>query len=135
VLGIFVPLIVTNCAVIGRAEAFASKRSIIEAALDGLFMGLGFAIVLVLLGAIREVLGFGTIFRQADLMFGEIASNLTITVFSDYNGFLLAVLPPGAFMGLAVIIAIKNKLDKRANQKAQRTEVVKVQLQKAPEIN
>lgn len=112
VLGIFVPLIVTNCAVIGRAEAYASKNSVTFAALDGFFMGMGFLLVLVVLGAVRELLGFGTLFRQADLMFGELAQNFAITLFADYEGFLLAVLPPGAFMGLAVIIALKNKIDK-----------------------
>jgi electron transport complex protein RnfE len=116
VLGIFVPLIVTNCAVIGRAEAYASKNSVILSALDGLFMGLGFLTVLVVLGAIRELLGFGTLFRQADLMFGDNAAQFMVTVFADYEGFLLAILPPGAFMGLAVIIAIKNKLDNKLGE-------------------
>lgn len=117
VLGIFVPLIVTNCSVIGRAEAFASKRGIVESGLDGFFMGLGFTLVLILLGGFREILGFGTVFRQANLMFGDVAKGLTLTIFSDYGGFLLAILPPGAFMGLAVIIAVKNKLDKKLAQK------------------
>lgn len=111
ILGIFVPLIVTNCAIIGRAEAYASKNKVFYSALDGLMMGLGFTFVLVILGAIREVIGYGTIFRNADLMLGEWASSLTTTIVSDYNGFLLAILPPGAFMGLAILIAIKNKMD------------------------
>ena len=118
VLGIFVPLIVTNCAVIGRAEAFASKNSIILSSLDGIFMGLGFLVVLVLLGAVREIMGFGTVFRQADLMFGESLANMTIHILSDYDGFLLAILPPGAFMGLAVLIAVKNKVDKKIQQRS-----------------
>lgn len=117
VLGIFVPLIVTNCAVIGRAEAFASKRSVHHSMLDGFSMGLGFTVVLLLLGAFREVLGYGTVFRQADLMFGEGASQLVITVAYDFEGFLFAILPPGAFMGLAVLIAVKNIIDKRIQQK------------------
>lgn len=111
ILGIFVPLIVTNCAIIGRAEAFASKNNVAASALDGLMMGLGFTLVLVLLGIIREIIGFGTIFANADLMLGGWASVLTITVFEDYRGLLFAILPPGAFMGLAVLIAIKNKID------------------------
>jgi electron transport complex protein RnfE len=119
VLGIFVPLIVTNCAVIGRAEAFASKRSVYHSMLDGFFMGLGFAVVLLLLGAFREVLGYGTIFRQAELMFGEGAKYMVITFATDFDGFLFAVLPPGAFMGLAVLIAVKNILDKRIQQRQQ----------------
>jgi electron transport complex protein RnfE len=111
ILGIFVPLIVTNCAIIGRAEAYASKNKVLYSALDGFMMGLGFTLVLVLLGVIREVIGYGTIFRNADLMLGEWASVLTITMVDDYSGLLLAILPPGAFMGLAVLVAIKNKID------------------------
>ncbi len=111
ILGIFVPLIVTNCAIIGRAEAFASKNNIVMSALDGLVMGLGFTIVLVVLGIIREVLGYGTIFNNANLMLGDWASVLSITVIQDYHGLLFAILPPGAFMGLAILIALKNKID------------------------
>ncbi len=112
-LGIFIPLIVTNCAIIGRAEAFASKQPWDRALLDGLMMGLGFTIVLVLLGALREVFGYGTLFIQAELMFGEAAQWMTITVFENYEGFLLAILPPGAFFGLALLIALKNIIDSR----------------------
>jgi len=111
-LGIFVPLIVTNCAIIGRAEAFASKNRFLHSTLDGLMMGLGFTVILVILGAVREVLGYGTVFRHADLMLGEWAAQLSVTVLSDYKGLLFALLPPGAFMGLAVLIALKNKIDR-----------------------
>ncbi len=110
-LGIFIPLIVTNCAIIGRAEAFASKQPWDRALLDGLMMGLGFTIVLVLLGGLRELFGYGTLFSQAELMFGEAAQWMTITVFENYEGFLLAILPPGAFFGLALLIALKNIID------------------------
>lgn len=113
VLGIFIPLIVTNCAIIGRAEAFAAKNKVRHAALDGLMMGLGFGLVLFVLGAMREVLGQGTLFAQADLMFGPAAGALTVTVFEDYPGFLLAMLPPGAFIGLGLLIALKNAIDNR----------------------
>jgi electron transport complex protein RnfE len=113
VLGIFIPLIVTNCAIIGRAEAFAAKNPVGHAALDGLMMGLGFGLVLFVLGAMREVLGQGTLFAQADLMFGPAAGVLTVTVFEDYPGFLLAMLPPGAFIGLGLLIALKNVIDNR----------------------
>lgn len=112
-LGIFIPLIVTNCAIIGRAEAFASKQSWDRALLDGIMMGLGFTVVLVLLGGLRELFGYGTLFSQAELMFGEAAQWMTITVFEDYEGFLLAILPPGAFFGLALLIALKNFIDAR----------------------
>ncbi len=117
VLGIFVPLIVTNCAVIGRAEAFAGKHSVHHSMLDGFFMGLGYTAVLMLLGAFREVLGYGTIFRQAEMIFGDAAGHLVITAADDFGGFLLAILPPGAFMGLAVFIALKNIIDKRIRQR------------------
>lgn len=112
-LGIFIPLIVTNCAIIGRAEAFASKQPWDRALLDGIMMGLGFTIVLVLLGGLRELFGYGTLFTQAELMFGEAAQWMTITIFENYEGFLLAILPPGAFFGLALLIALKNFIDAR----------------------
>ncbi len=118
VLGIFIPLIVTNCAIIGRAEGFASKNPVGVSALDGFMMGLGFLIVLSLLGAMREVIGFGTLFSHADLMFGETAKALTIVFNHEYRGFLLAVLPPGAFFGLALLIAGKNIVETRSRQKA-----------------
>lgn len=113
ILGIFIPLIVTNCSIIARAEAFASKNSIPAAMMDGLFMGLGFTAVLVLLGAMREAIGFGTLFQSAHLMFGEAARGFSITLLDDYRGFLLAILPPGAFIGLGLLIAVKNIIDKK----------------------
>ena len=112
ILGIFIPLIVTNCVIIARAEAFASKNSITRSSLDGLAMGLGFTLVLLLLGAFRESLGRGTLLTQAHLLFGPAARDWTITLVADYRGFLLAVLPPGAFIGLGLIIASKNYLDR-----------------------
>ena len=118
VLGIFIPLIVTNCAIIGRAEGFASKNPVLPSALDGLMMGLGFLVVLALLGAIREIIGFGTLFAHAELMFGETARSLTIVFDDDYPGFLLAVLPPGAFFGLALLIVGKNWLDLQPREKS-----------------
>ena len=117
VLGIFIPLIVTNCAIIGRAEGFASRNPVGPAALDGLMMGTGFLAVLALLGAMREIIGFGTLFANADLMFGAGAHGLTIEFNPDYPGFLLAVLPPGAFFGLALLIVAKNWLDLRPARK------------------
>ncbi len=113
VLGIFIPLIVTNCSIIARAEAFASKNTVVDSALDGLMMGLGFTLVLVVLGAMRELIGFGTLFANAQLMFGSIGENMTITFSENYPGFLLAVLPPGAFIGLGLLIALKNIIEKR----------------------
>ncbi|MFA5983765.1 MAG: electron transport complex subunit E [Methylococcaceae bacterium] len=113
VLGIFIPLIVTNCAIIGRAEAYASKNSVDKALLDGLAMGLGFTLALVLLGGMRELIGYGTLFAHADLMFGEAAKNWQLNVLDDYDGVLLAILPPGAFLGLGLLIALKNVISSR----------------------
>ena len=121
ILGIFIPLIVTNCSIIGRAEAFASKNPFTESFIDGLAMGLGFTSALVILGAAREVLGSGTLFANAHLMFGEAAKGMTITVIGDYDGFLLAILPPGAFIGLGLLIALKNVIDKRLAKPATQT--------------
>ena len=117
ILGIFIPLIVTNCTIIARAEAFASKHSVPEALADGLFMGLGFTSVLLLLGAMREAVGFGTLFDQFYLMFGEEARSFKVTLVEDYRGYLLAILPPGAFIGLGLLIAMKNIIDKKLEQK------------------
>ena len=113
ILGIFIPLIVTNCAITGRAEAFAARNPVCPAILDGFMMGIGFTAVLVLLGAMREILGQGTLFSEAHLMFAEIARHFTIIVIDDYRGFLIALLPPGAFIGLGLIVALKNVLDTR----------------------
>ncbi len=117
-LGIFIPLIVTNCAIIGRAEAFASKNTIPLAFIDGLAMGAGFTAVLVVLGTMREVLGRGTIFSGAHMLFGDAARDLQITLSGDYSGFLVAILPPGAFLGLGLLLAIKNIIDKRMEKRA-----------------
>ena len=113
ILGIFIPLIVTNCAITGRSEAFAARNPVCPAILDGFMMGIGFTAVLVLLGAMREILGQGTLLSEAHLMFGEIARHFTIIVIDDYRGFLIALLPPGAFIGLGLIVALKNVLDTR----------------------
>lgn len=118
VLGIFIPLIVTNCIVLARAESFASKNGIFASVLDGVAMGLGLTAVLTVLGAIREIFGHGTLLSGIDLVFGEAAKPLVITVLPDYHGFLLAVLPPGAFIGLGLLIAGRNWLTLRAERKA-----------------
>ena len=112
-LGIFIPLIVTNCAIIGRAEAYASKNPVLPAAVDGLMMGAGFTAVLMVLGGMREALGSGTLLAGADRLFGGVASNWTITLFDTEQPFLLAILPPGAFLGMGLLIAVKNIIDAR----------------------
>ncbi len=117
VLGIFVPLITTNCIVLARAESFASKNPAAASALDGIAMGLGLTAVLAVLGAIREVFGRGTLLSGIDMIFGEAAKSWVITVIPDYHGFLLAVLPPGAFIVLGLLIAARNWLNLRAERK------------------
>ena len=111
ILGIFIPLIVTNCAILGRAEAYACKNPLAPSVLDGLAMGVGFSLVLILLGALRELLGQGTLFADMHLLFGETASNWKLTLIDDYSGFLFAILPPGAFIGMGLLIALKNLID------------------------
>ena len=113
VLGIFIPLIVTNCAIIGRAEAFASRNGPVASAIDGLATGLGFCLALVALGAVREVIGRGTLLSQAQLMFGEMGESMQLTLVPDHPGFLLALLPPGAFIALGFLVAGRNWLDSR----------------------
>ena len=112
-LGIFIPLIVTNCIVIGRAEAYASKNNVAQSAFDGFAMGLGATLSLVVLGALRELLGQGTLFDGLDLLLGDWAKSLRLDVLHLDSGLLLAILPPGAFIGLGVMLAIKNLIDKK----------------------
>ena len=111
ILGIFLPLITTNCVILGRADAFASKNSLLPACYDGFSMGAGFMVILVLLGGLRELVGTGALFNNMDLLFGESAASWKIVVFHDYKQFLLAILPPGAFIFTGMIIAVKNIID------------------------
>ena len=115
-LGIFIPLIVTNCAIIGRAEAFASKNAVLPSAVDALMMGLGFLLVLLVLGAMREILGQGTLFDGADLLLGDWAKVLRLELFHADSHFLLAMLPPGAFFAMGLLIALKNAVDNKLKQ-------------------
>lgn len=118
ILGIFIPLIVTNCAILGRADAYACKNPILPAATDGLMMGIGFTAVLILLGAMREMIGQGTLFSGMELIFGDMAFTWKIILIDDYSNFLFAILPPGAFVGMGLIIAIKNIIDQRIERAA-----------------
>jgi len=111
VLGLFIALIVTNCALLGRAESFAYKQPVKESLWDGFMMGLGFTLVLVVLGATREISASGTLFTNASLLLGESFKFLEITVIPDYHGFLLMALPPGGFIMLAFIIVGKRMCD------------------------
>jgi electron transport complex protein RnfE len=112
-IGIFVPLIVANSAILGRAEDFASRQPVAIAALDGLMMGTGFLIALLLVGGTRELLGHGTLLADMHLLFGPDASTWTIKPFGNDYRFLIFVLPPGAFAILGFLIAIKNAIDRR----------------------
>ena len=118
VLGIFIPLIVTNCINLGRADAFACKNPILPSVVDGFMMALGFGLVLVLLGAMREILGQGVIFSDMQLLFGPAAADWKIELVKDYPDFLFAILPPGAFMAMGLIIALKNIIDDQLKQRA-----------------
>ena len=118
VLGLFIALIVVNCAILGRAEAFASREKPLAALVDGIFMGLGFTAALTAIGAIREILGTGKVFQQASLLFGSGASWLEQTVIPAYGGMLLWILPPGGFMVMGMLLAGKRVLERRAAEKA-----------------
>lgn len=122
VLGIYIPLIVTNCIVLARAEAFASKNSVSHAALDGFMMGMGLALVLAVLGAARELVGQGTLFSGMELVVGPaLGAPLVLHLApADYPGFLLAILPPGAFIGLGLLVALRNIIEARRAQRAAR---------------
>lgn len=116
VLGIFIPLIVTNCCILGRADGFARKNPVLPSLIDGLMMGLGFMIILILLGAFREILGQGTLFSNMDLLFGDTAATWEVKFLDNFPGILFLALPPGAFFGLGLIIALKNIIDDKADE-------------------
>jgi electron transport complex protein RnfE len=120
VLGLFIPLIVTNCAILGRAESFASRNHALPALLDGLMMGLGFTLALVILGASRELLGSGTLFANAALLLGSWARFLELVLIPDYKGFLLIILPPGGFIVLGCLLAGKRLIDRAVAARRQR---------------
>ncbi|MGI2856385.1 electron transport complex subunit E [Shewanella algae] len=134
-LGIFLPLIVTNCVIIGRAEAFASRNSPMDAAFDGLMMGIGFTLVLMVLGGGREILGQGTLFDGADLLLGPWAESLRIEVWQVDTPFLLAMLPPGAFLGMGLLIALKNAIDKKLAERQPREQTAPVERARITKVN
>jgi electron transport complex protein RnfE len=116
ILGIFLPLITTNCVILGRADAFAAKNPLLPAVADGVMMGLGFGLVLGVLGAVRELLGTGAVLANMDLLLGPMAQDWTLVVAADYTGLLLAILPPGAFIITGLMIAAKNRIDTQIAQ-------------------
>ncbi|MDP2979975.1 MAG: electron transport complex subunit E [Thiobacillus sp.] len=113
VLGLFIALIVVNCAILGRAESFASKSPVLHAAADGLMMGLGFTFALVVIGGVREIIGAGTLFANAHLLLGQGFAFLELTVIPEYRGYLLMILPPGGFLAVGFLLAGKRMLDRR----------------------
>lgn len=121
VLGLFIPLIVTNCAILGRAESFASRQPIRAAVVDGFAMGIGFIIALVALGATREIIGAGTLFANASLLLGDSFSWLEVTIIPDYRGFLLMALPPGGFLMMGFLMATKRVADARSSEGKQQS--------------
>lgn len=121
ILGIFIPLIVTNCTILGRADAFASRNPPLPALLDGVMMGLGFLVVLVLLGAMRELAGQGTLFADMHLLLGPMAADWVIRPFEQYPDVLFMILPPGAFVGLGLLIALKNTIDHNLEKRRKAT--------------
>lgn len=123
-LGIFIPLIVTNCIVIGRAEAFAARNSIAISALDGFAIGLGATSAMFVLGSLREIIGNGTLFDGADQLLGGWAKVLRIEIFHTDTPFLLAMLPPGAFIGLGLMLAVKYLIDEKMKTRRVTTPVV-----------
>lgn len=120
VLGLFIALIVANCAVLGRAESFASKQKVLPATLDGLMMGLGFTFALVVIGGLRELVGAGTLFANAHLLLGQAFAFLETTVIPNYKGYLLMILPPGGFLVLGFLLAGKRVLDRKLAERAAR---------------
>ena len=112
-LGIFIPLIVTNCIVLARVEAFASKNATLPSLYDGFFMGIGLTFVLIILGAVREIVGNGTLFQNVHFLIGDKYEFLTIQLFDSSDGFLLAALPPGAFIALSALILFLNLVNQK----------------------
>lgn len=132
VLGLFIALIVTNCAIFGRAESFASKNAVGHAIADGFAMGIGFTWVLVAVGGMREILGSGTLFAHASLLLGKHFAWLEMVIIPDFSGILLSILPPGAFMALGFLIAIKRLIDRRLQSRQDNSTTPLVQLQTEP---
>lgn len=117
VLGLFIPLIVTNCAILGRAESYASKNPCLPAVVDGLTTGLGFTLALVILGGCRELLGSGTLFANASLLLGSAFSVIELAPFPEYKGLLLIILPSGGFIMLGLILSGKRVIEQWLSKK------------------
>lgn len=118
VLGLYIALIVANCAVLGRAEAFAARQPVFASALDGLWMGLGFTGALTVIGLVRELVGAGTLFSQASLLLGPKFAFMEITVLPNYGGVLMMILPPAGFLVLGLLLAAKRAMEARLEKAA-----------------
>ncbi|MDD2814232.1 MAG: electron transport complex subunit E [Thiotrichaceae bacterium] len=127
VLGLFIPLIVTNCVVLGRAESFAFHNPVLPSMLDGLMMGLGFTWALTLMGACREIIGSGTLFAYASLLLGDAFKFLEMVIIHDYHGYLLMILPPGGFLMMGFLLAGKRLIDARLERAAHSASLVQIQ--------
>lgn len=134
VLGLFIPLIVVNCSVLGRAEVFASKRPVFASAVDGLAMGLGYTAALMLLGGCREILGSATLFAHASLLLGDGFAFLETTLIPKYKGFLLMLLPPGGFLVLGFLLAGKRAAERRWERRAASRGKAQTGVQQSPSI-
>lgn len=113
VLGLYIPLIVANCAILGRSEAFACKNPVIDSGLDGLAMGLGFTGALTAIGIVREIIGSGTVFSQASLLLGPHFAFLETNIIPNYGGTLMMILPPGGFLTLGLLLAVRKQIEMR----------------------
>lgn len=132
VLGLFIPLIVVNCAVLGRAEVFASKRTVLASAADGLAMGMGYTLAMTLIGACREILGSGTLFAHASLLLGNGFAFLETTVIPEYKNFLLMLLPPGGFLVLGFLLAGKRIMERNWQRMKIRPQAASAASQQSP---
>ncbi|MDS4030346.1 MAG: electron transport complex subunit E [Candidatus Contendobacter sp.] len=132
VLGLFIPLIVVNCSVLGRAEVFASKRAVLASAVDGLAMGLGYTLALILIGGCREILGSATLFAHASLLLGDGFAFLETTLIPKYKGFLLMLLPPGGFLVLGFLLAGKRAAERRWERRAAGRGKAETEIQQSP---
>ena len=119
VLGLFIPLIVSNCLPLARLEAFAAKQPALPSFLDGLFMGLGFTIALTAIGAVREIIGNGTLFADASLLFGPSFKAIELRLLPADTGVLMMILPPGGFLVTGLLVVVKRMADLRAGKEIQ----------------
>ncbi|MDD2915063.1 MAG: electron transport complex subunit E [Gallionella sp.] len=119
VLGMFIPLIVSNCLPLARLESFAGKNSALPSLADGLFMGIGFTIALTIIGAVREIIGSGTLFADASLLFGPAFKVMEMRLLPEDTGILMMILPPGGFLTLGLLVVGKRILDVRAGKEIQ----------------